>query len=137
MMNPSISTRQSLRFTHSPTSLFTHSPTHLPNFLPTDKQCQCGSIFQLILLSAPSIERVVNPHNSLMLTILFCGVLGGLATVLGKLSFSSDNVVLNQFSLFCFETTLMSDGCYYLTWLVRAFAFGFMFACNAMVIGYF
>lgn len=71
-----------------------------------------------------------------MLTILMCGCLGGLATVLGKLSFSSDNPVLNQLSIACYESNLFGDMCYYGAWIVRLLAFAAMFACNAMVIGY-
>lgn len=72
-----------------------------------------------------------------MWTILLCGCLGGFATVLGKLSFSNDNPLLNQLSIACFESNLFGDVCYYGAWIVRLVSFAAMFACNAMVIGYF
>lgn len=73
-----------------------------------------------------------------MIPILISGGLGGLATVTGKIAFSSDNSFLLTALKLCRDLSLNpQDYCDYTTIVVRLIAFLVMFLCNAMVIGFF
>lgn len=76
-----------------------------------------------------------------MFPILICGLLGGFATIFGKLAFSSDSLPITEFSKMCTGYTLSnrdaSLNCEYSIIFVRVLAGGFMLACNALVVGFF
>ncbi len=73
-----------------------------------------------------------------MIPILISGGLGGLATVTGKIAFSSDNSFLLEAVKLCQTIAIYpQDYCEYTSLVVRLISFAVMFLCNAMVIGFF
>lgn len=74
-----------------------------------------------------------------MLPILVCGLLGGMATIFGKLAFSSDNLPLTEISKMCNQGYNLNTSlnCETGIILIRVLAGAFMLAANAMVVGFF
>lgn len=96
-------------------------------------------IFETIMISFP---------------IIISGLLGGFATIFGKLAFSSDSLPINEISKLCkshqasliafssssstsSSTAPVSMNCETGILLIRLIAGGFMLASNAFVVGYF
>jgi len=73
-----------------------------------------------------------------MIPILISGGLGGLATVTGKIAFSGESSFLRNVVELCRNVDITPDEyCDHAVLIIRIAAFVIMFACNAMVIGFF
>lgn len=78
-------------------------------------------------------------HGKMVLSIVICGLFGGLATVCGKLCFTHKNAVWNMITSFCNSPPLslsveMSD---YAIVIGRLLALGGIILSNACNVGYF
>ena len=72
-----------------------------------------------------------------METIL-CGLFGSLATILGKICFSTDTWVLNSLFNLCTDTLFFSvPNCEIAMLAFRGIVFAEMLFCNALMLGYF
>jgi drug/metabolite transporter (DMT)-like permease len=70
--------------------------------------------------------------------ILICGVLGGFATIFGKLAFSSDNLPINEMAKICKGYSAVAQfNCDTGIIIVRLIACCFMIFSNTLVVGYF
>lgn len=75
----------------------------------------------------------------MVLSIVICGLFGGLATVCGKLCFTHENAVWNQLTSFCCSPplSLSVEMCDYVIYIGRLLALGGIIMSNACNVGYF